>query len=155
MNVFKTQQLIPGSIQEAWEFFSSPNNLAVITPDYMNFVITSSLPEKMYPGMFISYKVSPFFGYTMEWVTEITHIEKERFFIDEQRKGPYRIWHHEHHFKELPGGVLLEDKVSFELPLGILGRIFLPFVRSRIDEIFDYRAKKIVEIFGKFNSEPI
>lgn len=144
-------QRIPISLEEAWDFFSSPANLSVITPEYMNFRVLNGLPERMYEGLFINYKVSPLLGISLGWTTEITHIRDHEFFVDEQRVGPYRIWHHEHHFKELSGGVEMLDRVSYEIPFGILGKALHPLlVGPKLKEIFDFRFKKVEELFGKF-----
>jgi ligand-binding SRPBCC domain-containing protein len=155
MNLFKAEQKVPISIEEAWDFFSSPKNLAVITPPDMGFDITSDLPEKMYQGMFIAYKVAPMWGIKINWVTEITHIVEKKFFVDEQRQGPYRVWHHEHHFKEIPGGVLMTDILNYQLPLEPLGKIANGFVRERIEHIFEFRRKKIEEMFGKYEASSV
>ena len=150
MYVLERTQSVPVSVEKAWDFFSSPANLKEITPDYLGFHIKSHLPDKMYEGLFIRYTVKPLLGIPMEWVTEITHIKDQEFFIDEQRKGPYKIWHHEHHFEPFDGGVRMFDRVSYELPVGILGRMMHPvLVKGKLDEIFNYRFKKVEELFGK------
>jgi ligand-binding SRPBCC domain-containing protein len=127
-------------LKQAWDFFSSPENLVKITPPHMGFKITSGKPGKMYVGQIISYKISPFSGIKTNWVTEITHVSEGRFFVDEQRFGPYRMWHHEHHFEEENGRVLMIDRVSYKLPLGLLGRIvhFL-LVKKQLKQIFEFR----------------
>jgi ligand-binding SRPBCC domain-containing protein len=133
---------------EAWDFFSSPKNLQVITPPYLGFEIQSELPEKMYPGLFISYKVSPVLGIKLNWTTEITHVNEPHFFVDEQRVGPYTIWHHEHHFVQQEGGIEMTDIVSYKLPFGFLGRLVHPFlVAPKLNEIFAFRFKKVDELF--------
>jgi ligand-binding SRPBCC domain-containing protein len=133
---------------EAWDFFSSPKNLQVITPPYLGFEIQSELPEKMYPGLFISYKVSPVLGIKLNWTTEITHVNEPHFFVDEQRVGPYTIWHHEHHFVQKEGGIEMTDIVSYKLPFGFLGRLVHPFlVAPKLNEIFAFRFKKVDELF--------
>jgi ligand-binding SRPBCC domain-containing protein len=148
-------QLLPISLQEAWQFFSSPHNLAKITPKEMGFAVTSKMAEasSMYAGMIITYKVTPLFGITLNWVTEITHIENEKYFVDEQRFGPYRFWHHEHHFKEIPGGVEMRDLLTYGMPFGILGKgVNHLLVANKIQEIFNFRKLKITEMFGVYNS---
>jgi ligand-binding SRPBCC domain-containing protein len=133
---------------EAWDFFSSPKNLQVITPPYLGFEIQSELPEKMYPGLFISYKVSPVLGIKLNWTTEITHVNEPHFFVDEQRVGPYTIWHHEHHFVQKEGGIEMTDIVSYKLPFGFLGRLVHPLlVAPKLNEIFAFRFKKVDELF--------
>ena len=149
MKNIKFIQILPISINEAWDFFSSPKNLNEITPPDMTFVITSEILNKMYEGMFITYKVSPFFGIKLNWVTEITHINDKEFFVDEQRVGPYRIWHHEHHFKVVPGGVEMTDILNYDIGKGPLGFIAgWTFVDEKVKQIFDYRFRKLEEIFG-------
>ncbi|NNK90772.1 MAG: SRPBCC family protein [Saprospiraceae bacterium] len=135
------KQFVPATIDEVWDFISSPANLKEITPDYMGFDITSKdLPEKMYPGMIISYKVSPLLGIKMTWVTEITQVRDKEFFIDEQRVGPYSMWHHQHHIKPVEGGVMMTDIVTYQPPLGPLGAIANRLlIRKQLKEIFDYR----------------
>lgn len=151
MHRLKRISRLPISLDKAWDFFSSPQNLKEITPDYMGFDITCELPEKMYPGMVITYKVKPLLGIPIGWMTEITHIEDKKFFVDEQRVGPYTIWHHQHHFKAIEGGVEMIDTVDYVLPLGPIGRAVEPIlVRGKLKEIFDYREKKVEELFGKF-----
>ncbi len=151
MYQLKTVQKIPTSLDKAWEFFSSPANLKVITPDYLGFEVTSPLPDKMYEGMFITYKVAPILGIKMNWATEITHISDKKFFVDEQRQGPYKIWHHEHHFKEIDGGLEMTDIVSYLPPFGILGKMAHPIiVKPKLNEIFEYRFQKVEELFGKY-----
>lgn len=148
----RTIQKIPSNVSEVWDFISSPANLKRITPDHMGFdIITPELPEKMYPGMIIAYKVSPFLGLKMTWVTEITHIREKAYFVDEQRVGPYSIWHHEHQIKSIDGGVLMTDIVSYKPPMGILGSIANElFIRKQLKTIFDFREKALVDIFGTF-----
>ncbi|GAB4244365.1 MAG: SRPBCC family protein [Ekhidna sp.] len=146
----EVEQALPISLEEAWTFFSSSKNLERITPDHMGFRITSGEPGKMYPGQIISYKVAPLPGIKTSWVTEITHVEKGKFFVDEQRFGPYRMWHHEHHFEKRGEGVLMTDKVSYKIPFGFLGHIAqLLFVKKQLKGIFEYRVKVLEEMFGK------
>jgi ligand-binding SRPBCC domain-containing protein len=114
----------------------------------MGFIVRTELPDKMYEGLMIEYTVSPMLGIPMNWITEIKTVKNHSFFVDEQRKGPYRIWHHEHHFKEVEGGVEMTDIVSYELPLGFLGRLMHPIlVKNKLKEIFDYRRQKVDELF--------
>ena len=144
MYQLKRTQFIRTDLKTAWDFFSSPGNLKKITPDYMGFDVKTELPDKMYEGLMIEYTVKPLLGIPMNWITEIKTVKELEFFVDEQRKGPYKIWHHEHHFKEVEGGVEMTDIVSYELPLGILGRIMHPFlVQKKLEEIFDFRFKAV------------
>ena len=144
MYQLKRTQFIKTDLKTAWDFFSSPGNLKKITPQYMGFDVRTALPEKMYEGLMIEYTVKPLLGIPMNWITEIKTVKDLQFFVDEQRKGPYKIWHHEHHFKVKDGGVEMTDIVSYELPLGILGRIMHPFVvQKKLEEIFDFRFKAV------------
>lgn len=146
------QQDIPVTLDEAWAFFSSPLNLAKITPPGMGFRITSDFNAhtKMYEGMLISYIVKPLFGIGMNWVTEITHIHpRKQYFIDEQRFGPYAMWHHEHHFEEIEGGIRMTDRLTYAIPYGAIGKLAnRVLVRKEIDRIFTYREKAIIQLFG-------
>jgi ligand-binding SRPBCC domain-containing protein len=148
---FKQTQKIKGTIDEVWDFIASPANLKKITPDYMGFDITSGdLPEKMYPGMIICYKVSPLLGIKMNWLTEITQVDENIFFIDEQRIGPYKIWHHQHRIEPIEGGVLMTDIVTYQPPMGFLGSIANTLViKNKLNEIFNYRKNVLNEIFGE------
>ncbi len=119
----------------------------------MAFNVTSDYDQgtKMYPGMIITYKVAPLFGIQLNWMTEITHVINERYFVDEQRFGPFRFWHHQHHFRSIPGGTEMKDLLTYGLPLGMLGSVAnSALVRQRLREIFDYRKRKIVELFGDY-----
>jgi ligand-binding SRPBCC domain-containing protein len=147
----KTTQRIPVSLAEAWDFFSRPDNLKAITPASMDFRITSEHHgEKMYAGQIITYKVKPMAGIPVFWMTEITHVADQQYFVDEQRFGPYSMWHHQHHFKTIEGGVEMTDIVHYKLPLGFLGGIaHALFVRKKLKGIFDYRFQKVEELFGK------
>jgi ligand-binding SRPBCC domain-containing protein len=146
-------QKMPISLEKAWDFFSSPLNLSKITPESMKFVVTSDYTEqtKMYEGMIITYKVSPLLGIKMDWMTEITTVKDKEYFIDEQRFGPFKFWHHEHHFEEIDGGVLMTDKLTYGIPFGIFGRLANTIiVAKQTQEIFDYRVKAVDEMFGKY-----
>jgi ligand-binding SRPBCC domain-containing protein len=146
---------VPISLDEAWDFFSTPKNLSRITPEHMGFQITSEHKnEKMFPGQIITYKVFPFKGISTNWVTEITHVVDKKYFVDEQRFGPYSMWHHEHWFNVINGGVEIVDRVSYKLPFGFLGRIIEPFmIRKQLRAIFNYRFLKLVEFFGPFEKK--
>jgi len=150
----KSIQKIPVSLDRAWEFFSNPANLQAITPAGMGFkIISEHHGEKMYAGQLIEYKVKPVAGIPMYWMTEITHVQDRAFFVDEQRFGPYKLWHHQHHFREIPGGVEMTDIVHYKIPLGILGRLANSlFVRKKLEGIFRFRYKAVEELFGKWSS---
>ena len=145
----KKQQL-PISLDKAWEFLSNPKNLAIITPDYMSFEIISKIDRTLYTGQIIQYIVTPLLGIKTKWVSEITHIEEKKYFVDEQMYGPYTLWHHKHFVKEIEGGVELEDIIDYKVPLGILGQLVHPFlVKPKLEEIFNYRQEKLVALFGE------
>ncbi|HPR84672.1 MAG TPA: SRPBCC family protein [Prolixibacteraceae bacterium] len=145
----EVSQFLKIDMNEAWKFFSSPENLATITPPGMEFVITSGQPEKMFPGQIITYKVSPFPGFVTNWITEITHVLAGSYFVDEQRFGPYRMWHHIHRFEEKQSGVLMTDQVSYKLPFGFIGRIAHGlFVKAQLKRIFEFREQKLNELFN-------
>ena len=146
----KKQQWLPARLDDVWDFISSPKNLKKITPEYMGFDITSEeVLDHMYPGMIITYKVSPVLGVKMDWVTEITQVEEGRFFVDEQRVGPYKMWHHQHHIWEKDGGVLMTDIVTYVPPLGFFGSIANKlFISRQLDGIFDYREEVLEDFFS-------
>jgi ligand-binding SRPBCC domain-containing protein len=143
-------QDLPIGLEQAWDFFSSPANLNEITPPEMHFEILGQLPARMYEGMFIRYKIRPMLSIPLEWVTEITKVEDRAFFVDEQRKGPYNIWHHEHHFKAIPGGVRMTDKLYYDVGFGPLGTLLGKlWVDAQVDKIFAYRKVVLEQRFGK------
>lgn len=143
------KQNLPISREQAWQFLSDPKNLKVITPDYMSFNIQSGADRTMYAGQIIEYIVTPILGIKNRWVTEITHVVDQEYFVDEQRFGPYALWHHKHFIKEIEGGVEMEDLLHYKLPFGYLGQLAHPFlVKPKLDEIFEYRKNKLVELFG-------
>lgn len=148
---FKTIQKIPVSLDKAWDFFSDPANLETITPDNMGFKTISKFHgDTMYAGQLIEYRVSPVLGIPLYWMTEITHVVDKKFFVDEQRFGPYSLWHHQHHFKVIEGGIEMTDIVHYKLPLWFLGNIANGiFVKKKLEGIFDFRYKKVEELFGK------
>lgn len=147
----ESKQNLPITKLEAWEFLSSPNNLKTITPKYMSFDILSGAEKPMYAGQIIQYIVTPILGIKTKWVTEITHVVPGEYFVDEQRFGPYALWHHKHFINEIPGGVEMEDIIDYKVPMGILGQLVHPFlVKPKLNEIFEYRRKKLIELFGEF-----
>lgn len=147
---FRQKQLIPADLDLVWEFISNPANLSRITPADMDFTITSESEKRMYAGQIISYKVRPLLNIPTTWVTEITHVKDKCYFVDEQRIGPYRMWHHEHFLKETLRGVEMTDIVSYLPPLGFLGAIANNLIiRKKLQQIFAYRKTALEEIFGK------
>lgn len=150
----KAKQKLPISINEAWKFLSNPKNLKKITPSHMGFKIVSGDDRPMYPGQIIQYIVKPFPGIKTKWVTEITHVVDQHYFVDEQRFGPYSLWHHKHFIKPIPGGVEMEDVIDYKLPFGIIGQLMHPIlVKKQLEKIFIYREKKLIELFGEFENE--
>jgi ligand-binding SRPBCC domain-containing protein len=142
---------MPISLDTAWDFFSSPLNLQKITPPDMQFTVTSPYNEdtKMYAGMIITYKVSPLLGIKLNWMTEITHVQDKQYFVDEQRFGPYALWHHQHHFKAVDGGVMMTDILNYAVGYGAAGTIANKvLVQRKINQIFKYREKAIKQMFG-------
>lgn len=143
------KQKLPISLEEAWDFFSSPKNLKAITPEYMGFNIISGADKRTYPGQIIEYTVKPVLGIPMYWMTEITQVRDMEFFIDEQRVGPYAMWHHQHFFKAIEGGVEMEDIIHYRLPLGPLGSIaHALFVKRQLEGIFKYRFTTLEDKWG-------
>ncbi|MEZ5071558.1 MAG: SRPBCC family protein [Bacteroidales bacterium] len=142
-------QELPVPVAEAWDFLSDPRNLARITPPHMGFRIrTPDLPEKVHPGLLITYRVKVVPGLPVTWVTEITHVDEGRYFVDEQRIGPYALWHHEHRLEATDAGCLMRDVVTYKLPLGILGRLAHSlFVKRQLRTIFDYRRRALEGLF--------
>jgi len=146
----QAKQALPISKKEAWDFLSDPNNLKVITPDHMGFKILSGADRPMFQGQIIQYIVKPFPGVSTKWVTEITHVKEGEYFVDEQRFGPYALWHHKHFIKEIEGGVEMEDLIDYKIPFGFLGQLVQPFiVKKQLHQIFEYREAKLEELFGK------
>ena len=146
---FIQTQKIPAPIDIVWDFFSDPANLKDITPEHLAFRVTGSSGDSMYPGMIITYIVKPVLGVPVKWMTEITQVAPKKYFIDEQRMGPYKLWHHQHHFEEVEGGVLMKDIVTYIPPLGFVGAIANTlFIKNALRKIFDYRSKVVENIFG-------
>ncbi|MCL4245880.1 MAG: SRPBCC family protein [Candidatus Dadabacteria bacterium] len=151
MNIYTLErsQEVAAPLGEVWDFFSNPENLALITPPWLGFRIISGGGQKIYEGMIIKYSVSPLFGIPLTWVTEITEVEEQSRFVDEQRRGPYKLWRHEHVFKEKGGAVEVKDVVSYALPLGPLGRaVHAVDTKKRLCRIFDFRQDYVRRRFG-------
>ena len=147
----ETIQKLPITPKRAWDFLSEPKNLKRITPDYMGFEIVSGLSDRMFAGQIIQYIVTPIFGIPTRWVTEITHVDEGNYFVDEQRFGPYDLWHHKHFIKPIKNGVEMLDVIDYKIPLGILGQIVHPIiVAPKLKEIFEYRKKALIQIFGDY-----
>lgn len=154
MYQLRFEQKIPTNIENVWNFISDPRNLKKITPSYMGFQITNEpIAEKMYAGMIIAYKVTPLLSIPMQWVTEITHVQEMEYFVDEQRIGPYSLWHHQHRISEIEGGTLMQDIVSYKPPFGPLGILANSLIiESQLKSIFEYRFQAVVREFGVFCS---
>ena len=149
MQTLEQKQNLPIGLEEAWNFFSNPSNLKLITPQYMGFdILNASLPEKIYPGMIIHYRVKPLWNIPMKWVTEITQVDPMHYFIDNQKAGPYTFWHHQHFFREIKAGVEMIDIVNFKAPFGIIGQwAEKVMVTKKVAEIFEYRKAKLEQLF--------
>jgi ligand-binding SRPBCC domain-containing protein len=153
MKIYHLQrkQILPITLSEAWSFFSNPKNLAKITPAHMGFkIVYISNENKMYPGQIIRYKINVLPGITTRWMAEITHMQEPHYFVDEQRFGPYALWHHQHHFREVAGGVEMTDELNYAIPYGIFGTLanFI-FVEQEVNAIFDHRYETLEKYFGK------
>lgn len=144
------KQFLPVDLVTAWDFFSSPANLARITPPYMGFkILYNSGKGKMYAGQIIRYKLFVFPLVPLYWTTEITHVTEPSYFVDEQRSGPYHLWHHQHRFRAVEGGVEVTDEVNYAVPFGLLGRFFHAIlVRKQLNAIFDYRHSVLQRMFA-------
>lgn len=142
------EQFLPVTIEQAWDFFSNPKNLDEITPAAMSFHIISDLPDKVYEGLIIKYKIKPMLNIPVTWITRISMVNAPFCFMDEQLKGPYKVWKHEHHFKSVDGGVLMTDILNYDIGKGIIGSIAGKlFVHKKVKEIFEFRRKKLEELF--------
>lgn len=144
------EQIVPAPRQKVWEYFCDPQNLNAITPPDMNFEILQGADVKMYPGQLIEYRVEFVRGIRSRWLTEIAHVRAGEYFVDAQRVGPYRFWYHEHGFQDTPAGICMTDRVTYVVPFGVLGDLVNTFwIRKRLEQIFDFRRQKIVELFGE------
>jgi ligand-binding SRPBCC domain-containing protein len=144
------KQILKVTLEEAWDFFSTPKNLDEITPDDMSFQILEGSNESMFAGQIIRYKIKPVANIPLSWVTEITQCQPKKYFIDEQRFGPYKFWHHMHRFTEIEEGVLMEDILHYALPLGWLGGLVAGgFVENKVENIFTYRFEVLDKLFNK------
>ena len=146
-----TEQVLNVTLDKAWDFFSSPDNLQKITPKEMGFEITSVVDKRAYPGQIVTYKVGIMPGVRSSWVTEITQVKDNVFFIDEQRFGPYKMWHHEHWFEELSDGkTLMKDKISYKIPFGPLGHLAQNiFIKKQLFAIFEHRYVILEKLFNE------
>ncbi len=150
MQRLEQEQFLPITLEQAWDFFATPKNLNEVTPDDLVFEIISKVPNKMYEGLMITYKIKPLLNISINWCTEITHIKDMHFFVYEQRKGPYNIWHHEHHFKAVEGGTLMTDILHYDIGKSIFGWIAGKlFVDKQVEKIFSFRYEKLEEYFAK------
>ena len=144
---------LPIAIGQAWDFFSSPANLSLITPPEMQFQVLSDLPDRIYAGMISIYRLRPMLGIPVGWVTEITHVDEPNLFVDEQRFGPYKFWHHEHSFRQVDGGVEIDDLIYYGLPMGSIGSLInLLVVRRQLKWVFEFRQRALEARFGRADS---
>ncbi|HEY1109537.1 MAG TPA: SRPBCC family protein [Opitutaceae bacterium] len=150
IHTLQQEQFVPGDPARVWEFFATPRNLAAITPAHMRFEMIGILPEKMYAGQLIEYRIGILPGLSTRWLTEITHIREGTFFVDEQRIGPYRLWHHEHSFAPDParGGVVMTDRIAYAVGFGPLGALLhAVWIRRKLESIFAHRREAIARLF--------
>lgn len=142
------QQILPTGLVSAWRFFSDPAKLPLITPPWLDFTMTSRVPATIYPGLIMAYRIRPLWGVPIPWVSEITHVQSPHYFVDEQRSGPYRFWHHQHHLTTAKGGVNVVDIVHYRLPCGVVGMVMHTlWVKRRLDEIFRFRYHALAQHF--------
>jgi len=143
-----SQQIVPASLDEVWTYFSTPQNLNEMTPNDMKFDIVQGGEGKMFQGQIIEYRVQFMPFVKSLWLTEITHVKEGSYFVDEQRIGPYRLWHHEHSFEEVEGGTQIVDRVTYVMPFGFIGEIVhAVWVGGRLKGIFAFRKNKVKELF--------
>lgn len=149
MHRFDFKQKIKASLDEVWDFFSNPSNLAEITPSKMNFKILDELPEKMYEGLLVRYKVSPLPGFRVSWTSEISTIVEKEYFVDTQVEGPFKYWHHEHRFRKIDNEVELIDHLFYQLPMGRLGKMLNePIAQKKLNSMFAFRHQQVERLFG-------
>ncbi|MXY48623.1 MAG: SRPBCC family protein [Gemmatimonadetes bacterium] len=151
MHVYRLHrtQILPVSLDAAWDFLCRPEHLRDLTSPGVRLTVTSDLPDRMYPGLLITYRLGLYSMFYFNWVTEITQAEPLSYFIDEQRSGPYRFWHHEHRLRSVEGGVEMDDLVHYALPFGVLGRmVHAAIVKNQLNAIFDYRREALADRFG-------
>lgn len=150
-----SRQRVPASLEKVWAFFSNAKNLLEVTPPHLNLKVTNEVyGDAVYAGQVMTYDVKPLLGIPLSWMTEITHVNAPRYFVDEQRKGPYTLWHHQHHFKAIEGGTEMTDLVHYRVPFGFIGSIANALVvKKELRKIFAYRYQKINELFGKWEGE--
>lgn len=142
------EQFVPGEPARIWDFFSTPQNLDTLTPPRLRFRTVGAVAPRMHAGLLIEYRIGLMPGVWTRWLTEITHVREGEYFVDEQRIGPYRLWHHEHHFSPAPGGVRMTDHVTYEVGWGPAGWLAERlWVRGEVESIFDFRAAKVAELF--------
>ncbi len=144
------EQFIPASLDEVWSFFATPDNLNLITPGNMHFKTISDVPPKMYEGLIIRYRIKPMMNIPMTWVTRISALSEKEYFIDEQIKGPYKMWVHHHQFKVADKGVLMTDRITYKIGFGIFGTLLgILWVDRQVENIFRYRRNRVKSIFEK------
>ncbi len=150
-----SKQTVPADLEKVWAFFSDAKNLLTVTPPHLNLKVTNEVyGETVYAGQVMTYTVKPLLGIPLSWMTEITHVKAPEYFVDEQRKGPYQLWHHQHHFKKIEGGTEMIDLVHYRIPFGLIGNIANSIlVKSELQKIFAYRYQKIIDLFGAWEGE--
>lgn len=149
MYILQRHQQLETDLNTLWDFLKNPYNLNTITPPDLNFEIISDVPETMFNGLIIEYRITiPLIG-CQQWVTEIKHIRERRSFVDEQRLGPYTFWYHYHEISQTSTGVLNSDTVYYQPPLGLIGKFLnRTFISKTLNRIFDFRRQKLHELFS-------
>lgn len=146
---YEQQQLVPANLDEVWDFFSNPRNLQRLMPDDMSFEMLDDIPEKMYPGLLLRYRVAPLLGIKLPWTSRIEFVEEKKYFVDTQSEGPFRFWHHEHRFEAVEGGTMVYDLLHYRLPLEPLSKLFhRSIVKKKLDQIFSQRIIRSEQVFG-------
>jgi ligand-binding SRPBCC domain-containing protein len=156
MKLFRIErrQRLAADLPQAWRFFADPANLRTITPPWLDFTLTCEVPADIYAGLIITYRIRPLAGMRCTWVSEITQVRAPHYFVDEQRSGPYRFWHHQHHLQALDNGCAVEDIVHYGLPLGVIGEaVHALWVRRKLDEIFRFRYHALSQILNSTPSD--
>jgi ligand-binding SRPBCC domain-containing protein len=143
--IFESGLWLPRPRTEVFDFFTDAHNLQILTPDFLNFEILTPRPIPMYAGALIDYRLRVH-GIPVRWRTKITTWEPPLRFVDEQIRGPYRQWIHEHRFVEKDGGTLCNEEVRYAVWGGAVVNNL--FVRRDVRAIFEFRRKKLLEMFG-------
>jgi ligand-binding SRPBCC domain-containing protein len=145
-STFQAELWLPKAPEQVFAFFSEARNLQAITPGWLNFVVLTPEPIELCRGALIDYRLRVH-GIPFRWQSEITAWEPPHRFVDEQRRGPYKLWIHEHRFEAREGGTLASDFMLCSAPGGKLMEWL--FVRRDVERIFEFRKEKLSELFGR------